>query len=90
MLYVIVMANAKPSTFLNDELAFSIHMTYQFMFNMQPPDFPVLTDASIFILDMVFVDLVPGIVNVHFTVLTIQLATGPPTSHISLAIANRL
>ena len=60
------------------------------MLNRPPPELPGLTEASIWIRDMVLVELVPWMVTLRFRALTMPLVTVPPSSPSGLPTASTL
>ena len=84
------MAKPRPSASLEEDFALTRPMSSPFMLNRPPPELPGLTEASIWIRDMVLVELVPWMVTLRFRALTMPLVTVPPSSPSGLPTASTL
>ena len=81
------MAKPRPSASLEEDFAFTMPTSSPFMLNRPPPELPGLTEASIWIRDMVLVELVPWMVTLRFSALIMPPVTVPPSSPSGLPTA---
>ena len=83
-------AKPRPSASESEDLALTTPTSSPFMLNRPPPELPGLTEASIWIRDMVFTEPELWMLTLRFSALTMPLVTVPPSSPRGLPTASTL